>query len=61
MDYIKEAYRYLKNDGVMYVVEPKDKINQAELIGGTTQIGFEIISLDFERNGKTYIEFQKVK
>ena len=61
MDYIKEAYRYLKSDGIMYVTEPKDKINQAELIGGTTQIGFEIISLDFERNGKTYIEFQKVK
>ena len=43
----------------MYIAEPKDKINQSELIGGATQIGFEIISIDFERNGKSYIEFKK--
>lgn len=60
MDYIKEAYRYLNYGGIMYIAEPKDKINQAELIGGATQIGFEIISIDVERNGKTYIEFKKV-
>ena len=59
MDYIKESYRYLKNGGIVYVAEPKDKINQSELIGGATQIGFEIISIDFERNGKSYIEFKK--
>lgn len=61
MDYIKEAYRYMKLGGIMYVVEPKDKVNQAELIGGATQFGFEIISIEFERNGKTYLEFKKVK
>ena len=59
MDYIKESYRYLKSGGIVYVAEPKDKINQSELIGGATQIGFEIISIDFERNGKSYIEFKK--
>ena len=59
MDYIKESYRYLKNGGIVYIAEPKDKINQSELIGGATQIGFEIISIDFERNGKSYIEFKK--
>ena len=59
MDYIKESYRYLKNGGIVYVAEPKDKINQSELIGGATQIGFKIISIDFERNGKSYIEFKK--
>ena len=60
MDYIKEAYRYLNYGGIMYIAEPKDKINQEELIGGAMQIGFEIISIDGERNGKTYIEFKKV-
>ena len=59
MDYIKESYRYLKSGGIVYIAEPKDKINQSELIGGATQIGFEIISIDFERNGKSYIEFKK--
>ena len=59
MDYIKESYRYLKNGGIVYIAEPKDKINQSELIGGATQIGFKIISIDFERNGKSYIEFKK--
>ena len=59
MDYIKESYRYLKSGGIVYITEPKDKINQSELIGGATQIGFEIISIDFERNGKSYIEFKK--
>ena len=44
---------------IVYIAEPKDKINQSELIGGATQIGFEIISIDFERNGKSYIEFKK--
>ena len=61
MDYIKEAYRYMKIGGIMYIVEPKDKVNQAELIGGATQFGFEIISIDIERNGKTYLEFKKKK
>ena len=51
----------MKLGGIMYVVEPKDKVNQAELIGGATQFGFEIISIEFERNGKTYLEFKKVK
>lgn len=60
MDYIKESYRYLKSCGIVYIAEPKDKINQSELIGGATQIGFEIISIDFERNGKSYIEFKKL-
>ena len=59
MDYIKESYRYLKDGGIMYIAEPKDKINQAELIGGATQFGFNIISIDIERNGITYIEFKK--
>ena len=56
----KEAYRYLNYGGIMYIAEPKDKINQEELIGGAMHIGFKIISIDGERNGKTYIEFKKV-
>lgn len=61
MDYIKEAYRYLKIDGIMHIVEPKDKVNQAVLFGGAAQFGFNLIDIVPERNGKTYLEFKKMK
>ena len=57
MDYIKETSRYLKQNGTMYIGEPTKKINQQELIGLTINLVFEIISIEYERNGKTYIEF----
>lgn len=59
MDYIKESCRYLKRGGIVYIAEPKDKINQSELIGGAIGIGFKLISFDNEKNGKSYIEFEK--
>ena len=43
----------------MYIGEPTKKINQQELIGLTINLVFEIISIEYERNGKTYIEFKK--
>ena len=60
MDYIKESCRYLKRGGIVYIAEPKDKINQSELIGGAIGIGFKLISFDNEKNGKSYIEFEKL-
>lgn len=61
MDYIKEAYRYLKIGGIMHIVEPKDKVDQAVLLGGAAQFGFNLIDIVPERNGKTYLEFKKMK
>lgn len=60
MDYIKESCRYLKRGGIVYIAEPKDKINQSELIGGALKIGFDINSFVDEKNGKSYIEFKKL-
>lgn len=60
MDYIKESCRYLKRGGIVYIAEPKDKINQSELIGGAIGIGFKLISFVDEKNGKSYIEFEKL-
>ena len=59
MEYIKEAYRYIRPNGLMFIVEPKDKVNQAELIGMTTQYGFNLKTFNPERCGKTYLEFEK--
>ena len=59
MEYIKEAYRYIRPNGLMLIVEPKDKVNQAELIGMTTQYGFNLKTFNPERCGKTYLEFEK--
>lgn len=62
MDYIKEAYRYLKKDGIIYICEPTEKINQAELIGGTLMMGYEIdtnCKFNNDDKSKTYIKFIK--
>lgn len=61
MDYIKEAYRYLKPGGTMYIVEPNDKVNQETLLGGATKIGFDLLEITKNRYSKTYLEFEKVR
>lgn len=61
LDSIKEAHRYLKTGGTLYVVEPKDKVNQSVLLGGVVQLGFNLTNLVLERNGKTYFEYKKIR
>jgi hypothetical protein len=61
LDLIKEAHRYLKMGGTLYVVEPKDKVDQSVLLGETIQLGFDLTNLVLERNGKTYFEYKKVR
>lgn len=61
LDSIKEAHRYLKTGGTLYVVEPKDKVDQSVLLGEVVQLGFELTNLVLERNGKTYFEYKKVR
>ena len=61
LDLIKEAHRYLKTSGTLYVVEPKDKVDQSVLLGGVVQLGFNLTNLVLERNGKTYFEYKKVR
>lgn len=61
LDSIKEAHRYLKTGGTLYVVEPKDKVDQSVLLGGVVQLGFNLTNLVLERNGKTYFEYKKVR
>lgn len=59
MDYLKEAYRYLKTNGVVYICEPDEKIDQSKLIGGTLMMGYEINSIIPNKFGKTYITLIK--
>lgn len=61
LDSIKEAHRYLKTGGTLYVVEPKDKVDQSVLLGEVVQLGFNLMNLVLERNGKTYFEYKKVR
>ena len=61
LDSIKEAHRYLKTGGTLYVVEPKDKVDQLVLLGEVVQLGFNLTNLVLERNGKTYFEYKKVR
>lgn len=61
LDSIKEAHRYLKTGGTLYVVEPKDKVDQSVLLGEVVQLGFNLTNLVLERNGKTYFEYKKVR
>ena len=61
LDSIKEAHRYLKIGGTLYVVEPKDKVDQSVLLGEVVQLGFNLTNLVLERNGKTYFEYKKVR
>lgn len=61
LDSIKEAHRYLKTSGTLYVVEPKDKVDQSVLLGEVVQLGFNLTNLVLERNGKTYFEYKKVR
>ena len=61
LDSIKEAHRYLKTGGTLYVVEPKDKVDQSVLLGDVVQLGFNLTNLVLERNGKTYFEYKKVR
>lgn len=61
LDSIKEAHRYLKTGGNLYVVEPKDKVDQSVLLGETIQLGFDLTNLVLERNGKTYFEYKKIR
>lgn len=61
LDSIKEAHRYLKTGGTLYVVEPKDKVDQSVLLGEVVQLGFNLTNLVLERKGKTYFEYKKVR
>ena len=61
LDLIKEAHRYLKMGGTLYIVEPKDKVDQSVLLGETIQLGFDLTNLVLERNGKTYFEYKKIR
>ena len=61
LDSIKEAHRYLKTGGTLYVVEPKEKVDQSVLLGEVVQLGFNLTNLVLERNGKTYFEYKKVR
>ena len=61
LDSIKEAHRYLKIGGTLYVVEPKEKVDQSVLLGEVVQLGFNLTNLVLERNGKTYFEYKKVR
>ena len=61
LDSIKEAHRYLKTGGTLYVVEPKDKVDQSVLLGEVVQLRFNLTNLVLERNGKTYFEYKKVR
>lgn len=61
LDSIKDAHRYLKTGGTLYVVEPKDKVDQSVLLGEVVQLGFNLTNLVLERNGKTYFEYKKVR
>lgn len=61
LDSIKEAHRYLKTGGTLYVVEPKDKVDQSVLLGEVVQLGFNLTNLVLERNGKTYFEYKKIR
>ena len=61
LDSIKEAHRYLKTGGTLYIVEPKDKVDQSVLLGEVVQLGFNLTNLVLERNGKTYFEYKKVR
>lgn len=47
--------------GTLYVVEPKDKVDQSVLLGEVVQLGFNLTNLVLERNGKTYFEYKKVR
>ena len=61
IDYLKEASRYLKKGGKMYIVEPNDKINQSILITGAIKYGFNLsYDKNLNRNGKVYLEFTKI-
>ena len=62
IDYIKEAYRYLKTNGVIYICEPNVKVDQPKLIGGALSMGYEIdMNTNFNNidKEKTYIKFIK--
>lgn len=61
LDSIKEVHRYLKTGGTLYVVEPKEKVDQSVLLGEVVQLGFNLTNLVLERNGKTYFEYKKVR
>jgi len=61
LDSIKEAHRYLKTGGTLYIVEPKNKVDQSVLLGEVVQLGFNLTNLVLERNGKTYFEYKKVR
>jgi len=58
IDYIKEAYRYLRPQGNIYVVEPDEKVKQDVLIVNALKIGFNIVGID-RSNGFTFITFEK--
>ena len=62
MDYIKEAYRYLKKNGLVYICEPTEKVKQSELIVGALMMGYEIdtnCKLNNVDKDKTYLKFIK--
>lgn len=58
MDYIKEAYRMLKDGGIVYIAQPNDKVKQEILLTGSLNIGFKIQTLDHKGNF-TYIILKK--
>ena len=58
MDYIKEAYRMLRNNGLLYIAEPNDKIDLNVFLKGVTEIGFETKEINF-RGSFTYITFER--
>ena len=60
MDYIEEASRYVKIGGVVYIAEPVDNIDQAVLFGESPKYGFRLMSIENDRNGKTYITFKRI-
>ena len=60
MDYIEEASRYVKIGGMVYIAEPVDNIDQAVLFGESPKYGFRLMSIENDRNGKTYITFKRV-
>jgi ubiquinone/menaquinone biosynthesis C-methylase UbiE len=63
LDSIKEAYRYLKPGGKMYIVKPEDKVNQDKILQEVLGMGFRLdgYSTDVDNKPKcTYIYYSKI-
>ena len=60
LDYIKEAYRITAKRGFMYIVQPKEKVNENidEFINNINNLGFQKIN-EFIRERFIYLKFVK--